>query len=119
MRDPSDAHTSRDGKGFMSDREATSRLVYPNPFNPSGLAVDLPADGLVTLQIFDESGKELAIRLENQFFPEGSHHIEFYNARGEVRWDAGRPQGKRVYFYRLTVDAGGHRQTDTKKIVLE
>ncbi len=103
----------------LTKEEFTSRLTYPNPFSPSGLEIHLADDGLVTLQILNEEGRELATLLENKFLPRGSHQIEFYNARGEIRWENGNARNQKVYFYRLSVTINGQQQTDTKKIVLE
>ena len=81
---------------------------YPNPFNPSTkINYDLPFDGKVSLKIFDMSGKEVAL-LINEAMPAGYHTISF-NASG---------LSSGVYFYRMSVDASGKNFTDTKKMML-
>jgi hypothetical protein len=77
---------------------------YPNPFNPStAIRFDLPADGNVTLKVYNTIGQEVATLIEG------------YTAAGrhEVRWDArSLPSG--VYIYRL---AAG-RAVETRKMTL-
>ncbi len=99
-------------------KEFSSRLTYPNPFNPSGLEFDLPAIARVTLQIFDMEGKEIAALLQDQELQAGKHTVEFYDARGEVRWGTNHADGRHMFFYRLSVEIGGERHTHTKRIVL-
>ena len=84
---------------------------YPNPFNPSTtIAFALPRPGRVSLKIFDASGKEVAI-LVNENLPVGNYRIP---------WNAQElPSG--VYFYRLTVRSPGYataRFTETRKMIL-
>ncbi len=98
--------------------EVSSRLKYPNPFNPSGLEFELPGEARVTLQIYDEEGRELTVLLEDALLAAGKHTIEFYDARGDVRWDGKSSEGHRTYFYRLSIEIGGKRHIDTKRIVL-
>lgn len=50
---------------------------YPNPFNPSTtIAYDLPDDGNVLLEIFDITGRKIAV-LVNAFQPAGSYKVTF------------------------------------------
>ncbi len=64
---------------------------YPNPFNPSTrISFVLPADGQVTLRVYNTIGEEVAT-LVNEVLPAGQH---------QVLWNAGGlPSG--VYFYRI------------------
>jgi len=78
---------------------------YPNPFNPTTtLAFDTPVSGFVSLKVYDISGREVAI-LVNQIVTAGKY---------EAIFDAsGLASG--VYFSRLL--AGNFVQT--RKIVLQ
>jgi hypothetical protein len=77
---------------------------YPNPFNPSTtISWQLKNDGLVSIKIFDQLGKEVAT-LVNEEKAAGSYEIEF-NA-------ASLASG--VYYYRI--NAGTF--VDTKKMIL-
>ena len=56
--------------------------VYPNPFNPSTtISFKLPEAGLVSLDIFDITGRAVgarhAVPLQNQWMTAGSHSITF------------------------------------------
>lgn len=77
---------------------------YPNPFNPSTtISWQLKNDGLVTIKIYDQLGKEVAT-LVNEEKAAGSYEIEF-NA-SEL--------ASGVYYYRI--NAGTF--VDTKKMIL-
>ena len=66
---------------------------YPNPFNPSTIIhYEIPNDGLVTLKIYDELGREVKT-LVNQYQIKGRYDINF---------DAGN-LASGIYFYRLNV----------------
>ena len=77
---------------------------FPNPFNPTtNIKFDLPKKGLVTLNIFDALGREVATLVNEQLAP-GTY---------ETTFDASaHPSG--IYFYKLT--AGDF--TDTKRMIL-
>ena len=77
---------------------------YPNPFNPTTtIEFVTPIDGNVTLQVFDLSGREVDV-LINEYRTEGSYKVSF----------SGENHSSGVYFYKLTVD----NFTDTKKMLL-
>ncbi|HUN65064.1 MAG TPA: hypothetical protein VMW43_03115 [Bacteroidota bacterium] len=95
----------------------SSRLTYPNPFNPSGIDFDLPGDARVTLQIFDHAGLEIATLRKDHPYPGGTHHVEFNPVGGEPRWVPPGGHEQKVYFYRLSAEIGEARYTDTKKIM--
>ncbi len=84
--------------------------VRPNPFNPSA-AIDfvLPGRGLVTLAIFDASGRQVR-QLAPGMLGAGRHHFT---------WDgldaAGRPASSGIYFFRLAQPGHG---TAVEKAVL-
>lgn len=77
---------------------------YPNPFNPTTkIKSDLPKPGLVTLNIYDALGREVATLVNEQLAP-GTY---------ETEWNASDfPSG--VYFYKLK--AGDF--TDTKRMIM-
>ncbi len=81
----------------------------PNPFNPAtSIRFDLPRAGDVRLEIFDVSGRRIAILAEGR--REAGRH--------EVLWrggdERGRPASSGVYFYKLT--APGY--SETKRMLL-
>ena len=67
---------------------------YPNPFNPAtSISYNVGASSLVNIKVFDLTGKEIAVLLNETKSP-GRYSVEF---------DASNyPSG--VYFYRMTVD---------------
>jgi len=77
---------------------------YPNPFNPTTtINYTLPKDGIVTLKIFDISGKEITT-LVNDHKVSGYYSVDF-NA-------SALPSG--VYFYRIQTG----NNNETKKMAL-
>ncbi|NWG28112.1 MAG: T9SS type A sorting domain-containing protein [Ignavibacteriaceae bacterium] len=77
---------------------------YPNPFNPTTkINWQIKNDGLVTIKIFDQLGKEI-VTLVNEEKSAGSYETEF---------DASA-LASGIYYYRLT--SGGF--VDTKKMIL-
>lgn len=94
--------------GISSNNEIPSGFSlsqnYPNPFNPvTNIKFSIPVNGLVTLKIYDISGKEVAA-LVNQNMNAGSYTFDF---------DASNLSSG-AYFYRLS--ANGF--TDVKKMML-
>jgi hypothetical protein len=94
--------------GISSNNEIPSEFTleqnYPNPFNPSTrIGFSLPEDGIVSLTIYDITGKEVK-RIIEGFKMKGKYSVDF---------DAGQLSGG-VYFYELS--AGSF--TQTKKMVL-
>jgi uncharacterized repeat protein (TIGR01451 family) len=78
---------------------------FPNPFNPSTMfRFDLPAVGLVTLQIYDLLGREIRT-LINEVKEPGRYSLEW----------SGANVSSGVYFYRLS--SGDF--TMTKKFILQ
>ena len=79
---------------------------YPNPFNPSTkINFDLPEDEIVSLKIYDITGKEIA-ELVNGFTKAGYHTVIFNGSR----FASG------VYYYRLSAADGNINER--KKMVL-
>lgn len=77
---------------------------YPNPFNPSTkINFSLHKAGIVSLKVFDITGKEVA-QLLNKNLTAGSYEAEFNGAE----------LSSGVYFYTLKSEA----VTETKKMVL-
>jgi predicted GH43/DUF377 family glycosyl hydrolase len=99
-----------DGPGAGKISEVTLFQNHPNPFNPiTTISFYLPAEGLVTLDVFDVNGKRIQ-QLVNRTAGEGTH---------TVRWNGTNLNNERVstgiYFYRLAVNG---RLFDTKKMVM-
>jgi hypothetical protein len=85
---------------------------YPNPFNPSTtIKFALPADGFVTLVVYDITGREVARLLNNKYYNAGLF---------TVFMDAGLYElASGVYFYRLDVINGDKNiYSQIKKMVL-
>ena len=78
---------------------------YPNPFNPSTIIqYDLPKNEYVTIKVFDVTGKEITILVNNELKQSGNH---------KALWNAsGLASG--IYFCKI--QAGIF--TNTKKMVL-
>jgi len=77
---------------------------YPNPFNPTTtISYDLPANGYVTMKVYDILGREVAT-LVNGYEQAGSY---------ETTFDASKLASS-VYFYRI--NAG--RFSDVKKLMV-
>jgi len=77
---------------------------YPNPSNPkSRIDFQIPSDGLVTIKIYDITGKEVA-SLMDEFKRAGYYSVEF----------DGTNLASGVYFYRIS--SGTNMQT--KKMLL-
>ncbi len=82
---------------------------YPNPFNPSTvISYNIPANGTVTLVIFNTGGKEVK-SLVNGYMNAGTHSVEF-NAENIASG---------IYFYRISFTGESLQKfTDTKRMVL-
>ena len=67
---------------------------FPNPFNPStDIRFEMYKPGLVTLSVFDMTGKERARLIDNKVYPSGTNSISF---------DAGKYNlSSGLYFYKL------------------
>jgi hypothetical protein len=77
---------------------------YPNPFNPeTTINFSLPSQSNVVLSIFDITGKEIAVLL-NDNFSSGSYNVSF-NAES---------LSSGIYFYKLTAD----KFVQTRKMML-
>jgi len=77
---------------------------YPNPFNPStNIKYSIPADGIVTLKVYDILGKEVST-LVNEFQQAGTFDVIF----------EGSNLASGVYYYQLTTG----ELNATKKLML-
>jgi predicted acyl esterase len=101
-------------RGFLPDNQIVGNEIespvlhqnYPNPFNPvTNIQFEIPKDynGLVTLKIYDITGKEIT-QLINQNMTSGIH---------SVSWNANN-FATGVYFYKLT--AGNF--SEVKRMIL-
>lgn len=81
---------------------------YPNPFNPTTkIAFDLPYESVIKLAIYDMTGKEVEVLINEQL------QSGFY----EYQWNAsGFSSG--TYFYRIFSNSGEHKYSDVKKMIL-
>ena len=104
------------GKRVINVHEITNEKIapvafaieqnYPNPFNPAtAFTFTVAEEGNVSLRIFDELGREVAI-LTNEYYQHGTYTI---------KWDASNFTSG-MYFYRMT--AGNGRFVQTKKLLL-
>lgn len=81
---------------------------YPNPSNPkSKIDFQLPFDAQVTLKVYDITGKECGV-LVNNFLTADYHTAEF----------DGSDLASGVYFYRITAEGSGQVFSKTMKMVL-
>lgn len=81
---------------------------YPNPFNPSTkINYDLPVDGKVNISLYDISGRQVAI-LVNEVKTAGYYTVNF-NASS---------LSSGTYFYRISTEGNGSNFTATKKMML-
>ncbi len=77
---------------------------YPNPFNPTTkIRFAIPKSGLISLKVYDITGKEIATLIEDNLQP-GTYEYEF-NATG---------LSSGIYFYKLS----SSEYTETKKMLL-
>lgn len=107
VRDASgdDPLTGTNNNNTNIPREYSLRQNYPNPFNPATtIKFDLPVSDLVSIQIFDITGKRVKELANNQLFNAGSHEVRF----------EGSNLSSGAYFYRITTP----KYTDVKKMVL-
>ena len=86
---------------------------YPNPFNgQTRISYALPQAETVRLDVYDASGKEIALP-ENCRKSAGYHHV---NWDGRGRW--GSIAGSGTYFFRLTVESEAGRFSQVKSMLL-
>ena len=85
---------------------------YPNPFNPStNIKFALPQDGLVTLRVYDVSGREVAKLINSQYYPIGIFSITLDASTLNL--------ASGVYLYKLDVSRDNNSvYSEIKKMVL-
>jgi hypothetical protein len=87
---------------------------FPNPFNPgTNIRFELPVESMVTLSVFDVSGREVAKLVNNEFRNKGSFTYYFDAARYSL--------ASGVYFYRISaLDPSGANNSfaQVKKMIL-
>jgi uncharacterized delta-60 repeat protein len=78
---------------------------YPNPFNPrTKIDFELPVDCRVTLKVFDITGREIAVLLNNEFKTADYYTIDF----------DGSNLASGVYFYRFQTE----KFTNVKRMIM-
>jgi hypothetical protein len=90
-------------------QEFSTRLFYPNPFNPQGIEFDLPEDADVTIEIFTEEGKRVSNLVEKRTFTSGWHKITI------------PPESlqRGIYYFRLNAQGKSTAYTDTHTLFIE
>ena len=82
---------------------------YPNPFNPATkIDYQLPADGKVSIRIYDITGREVKTLLNNEQRSAGYYTLDFN----------GSSMASGVYFYRFIAVSNAKQTIMTKKMVL-
>lgn len=82
---------------------------YPNPFNPvTKIDYQLPADGKVSIRIYDMTGREVKTLLKNEQRSAGYYTIDFN----------GSSMSSGIYFYRFIAESNGKQTVMTKKLML-
>lgn len=102
----------------LNSSEAPSNFALtqnkPNPFNPTtNFKFILPVNSIVTLKVYDISGREIASLLNNQTFNAGTYGYQFNAASFNL--------SSGVYFYRLYANDVNNNSvvfSDIKKMVL-
>lgn len=80
--EPMEIGTTITGTGSSEQTELSARFSlsqnYPNPFDSSTtIEYSLPADGKVTLRVYDILGQEVRTLAENEFQKAGNHRVPF------------------------------------------
>ncbi|HLT23797.1 MAG TPA: M12 family metallo-peptidase [Ignavibacteria bacterium] len=87
---------------------------FPNPFNPgTNIRFELPMESIITLSVFDISGREVAKLVNGEFRNSGSFTYYFDAARFSL--------ASGVYFYRINALDPSNSQnnfTQVKKMIL-
>jgi hypothetical protein len=94
---------------FSSNRvsnSVSSRLYYPNPFQPTGIEFTLEEDGIVTVTITDSSGKDVETLIDRQPRLAGKHLVPF----DPEKYKAGE------YWYQIAIEIGEKILTETRKL---
>lgn len=90
----------------QSPEDYTLKQNYPNPFNPiTTIEFNLPKAGVVSLQIFDITGRLISSEINNLSLAKGNYKTQF----------SGNTLSSGIYFYSLVVDG---KNIQTKKMSL-
>ena len=80
----------------------------PNPFKDlTQITFTLPEDGFVKLEVLDLVGQQISV-LEERQETAGAHSINF----------AGSALPNGVYFYKMTVNTGIQKYSQTKRMII-
>ena len=84
--------------------------AFPNPFNPSTTThFDLPREQMVSLRVYDISGRLVDVLLDDRMAPKGPNEIVWVG-----RDQTGRQLPSGTYFYRLEFG----ENVETKRMML-
>jgi hypothetical protein len=86
--------------------EITSRLVYPNPFQPTGIEFELQADSIVTVKIINDTGKDVETLIDHQRRSAGKQVVSFDAAK----YKTGQ------FWYSVSIEAGGKTFVESREI---
>jgi len=86
--------------GSTKPSEFTLFQSYPNPFNPTTtISFELKEEALVTLNVYNTLGQEVAELIHNELMDEGTQEVKF----------DGSALSSGVYYYKIVAeDAGGN-----------
>jgi hypothetical protein len=83
-----------------------SRLIYPHPFQPSGIEFEMSEEGIVSLELIDGSGAKKDTLIQEEMYSRGTYKIELPKK-------VSLPQ---TCYYRFTVRIGGQTLVETKPL---
>ncbi|MBI4547434.1 MAG: hypothetical protein HY707_05615 [Ignavibacteriae bacterium] len=107
------------------EKEFTTRLNFLGPFEQVEIEMELPEDAHVTLQVYDDTGREFATILHNKAYKAGVHRIEFdlseYNPGTAAQFHGNQSERKSsgFYFYRLQAQGQLKSYVDTKRLMID
>ncbi|TRZ52223.1 T9SS C-terminal target domain-containing protein [bacterium] len=82
---------------------------YPNPFNPTTkIGFQLPADGNVSIRIYDMAGREVKTLMNNEQRSAGYYTLDFN----------GSSMSSGTYFYRFIAESNGKLTVMTKQMIM-
>jgi hypothetical protein len=84
----------------------SSRLIYPNPFQPTGIEFELLEAAIVTVKILDETGQVIETLVDHNNCIAGKQMIPINHAKYS--------NGK--FLYQISVETGGRNFVDTRQI---
>jgi hypothetical protein len=84
----------------------SSRLIYPNPFQPTGIEFELSDDAVVTVKILDETGMDVETLMERQRCSAGKHVVSINPEKDTTK----------QFWYHIEVVLAGKISVDTRQI---